>query len=117
MTTNITSDAIEWRDSELDDVVAVLDEINPKGYSAENIKYHAWREFERDGYQPTWLGTAGWYVSIVLKSQYKRRPWWEVELAAGNGEKPFIAMVSLMGYSVRKSLPREVAKQALGIKG
>ena len=99
----ITKDSIEWRDSELDDVVAVLAELNPKGYTAEGIKAHAWREFERDGYKPTWLGTAGWYVSIVEK-----------KYECTNG-KPFIALVSLMAYTMRQRLPREVAKQALGL--
>lgn len=87
--TPITFDQIEWRDSELDDVVAFLAVANPKGYTAADIKAHAFREFVKDG-KPTFIGTAGWYVTIVPKGY-----------EATNG-KPYIALVSIMAYTAKR---------------
>jgi len=96
----VTMSQIEWRDSEIDDVVAVLNIINPKGYSADAIKAHAFRAFTEgaDAGKPTFVGTAGWYVSIVHKGY--------------ECERPYIALVSLMGYSVRRYLEMKDAANA-----
>lgn len=93
----ITFDQIEWRDSEIDDVVAVLNTINPKGYSADDIKRHAYNSFAADG-KPTFVGTAGWYVTIVHKGY--------------ESDKPYIALVSLMAYSVKRYMEEEQARIA-----
>ena len=85
MSTSQTSwGAIEWRDSEIQDAVDFLAIANPKGYSVEDIKRHVLREF--DG-APTFVGTAGWYVTIVRKNY--------------ESNIPFIALVSIMPYTAK----------------
>lgn len=82
-----THGSIEWRDSEMQDAIDFLEMANPKGYTADEIKRHAIREFEKTG-QSTFVGTAGWYVSIVRKSY--------------ESETPFIALVSIMPYTAKR---------------
>lgn len=84
--TEYTIDQIEWREGELNDVIEFLSITNPKGYSANDIKAHAFRAWKEGNYKPTFVGTAGWYVTIVQKS-------WN------DPAKPFIALVSIMAYS------------------
>ena len=88
----VTMDQIEWRDSEIEDTVRFLTATNPKGYSAEGIKAHAYRAFADGGFKPTFVGTAGWYVSIVPKRY--------------DAEKPWIALVSIMAYSACRAIAK-----------
>lgn len=82
--TTYTIDDIEWRDTEIEYAVEYLNSTNPKGYTADRIKAHAFRSWSEGGYAPTFIGTAGWYVTIIPSSY---------------GPKPFIALVSIMAYS------------------
>ncbi|MCC5780521.1 hypothetical protein H7H48_15780 [Nitratireductor sp. B36] len=84
-----TMDDIEWREGELADTVEFLNAVNPHGQTAERIKAQAFRSWEDGGYTPTFIGTAGWYVTII-----------PIE----NSQKPFLALVSVMAYTARKSL-------------
>lgn len=95
-TTQTSHGAIEWRDSEIQDAVDFLNVANPKGYSVEDIKAYAIREFEKDG-KPTFFGTAGWYVSIVRKHY--------------ESETPFIALVSIMPFTAKRYMQQ--GKQTL----
>jgi hypothetical protein len=90
-----TMDDVEWREDELRDAVCFLDAVNPKGYSAEGIKACAVRAWVESGCKPTFIGTAGWYVSFVKKSY--------------EAEKPWIALVSVMSYTAVKALPSNPA--------
>jgi len=85
-------DQIEWRDSELAETVAFLEATNPHGYTAASIKAHAYRVFAADGCKPTFIGTAGWYVSIVPKGY-----------VSDNGTT-HIALVSIMAFSAKRYL-------------
>jgi len=85
-------DQIEWRDSELEETVAFLAATNPHGYTAASIKAHAYRVFADDNCKPTFIGTGGWYVSIVPKGY-----------VSDNGTT-HIALVSIMAYSAKRYL-------------
>jgi hypothetical protein len=64
-----TMDHIEWRDSEIADTVAFLDRVNPKGYSAEDIKAHAFRVWAENGYL---IGDALEEAASAIRAQEPR---------------------------------------------
>lgn len=83
---------IEWRDSELEDAVKFLDCVNPHGWTAEQIKDFVTAEWEKGGRKSTFIGTGGWYVTIIEK-QYE-------------AEQPYIALVSIMSHTAFGGLQR-----------
>lgn len=85
-----TIDDIQWSDLDLDQTVAFLKKANDHGYTAQYIKELAFRSWRDGGYKPTFIGTAGWYVTIVPKGY--------------ESEKPFIALVSVMAYTAAKAI-------------
>lgn len=84
-----TPDMIEWREAELEQAVEYLNETNPKGYTAERIKAEAIRAWLECATGSTFVGTAGWYVTIIPKSY--------------EATKPYIALVSIMAYSALRA--------------
>ena len=83
-----------WTDHaliDLDRVVRVLDVTNPRGQSAEYIKAHVQREFDK-GLQ-SYVGTGGWYVTVY------RAPSSDVD-----GCEVWHALPTLMAYSIEKYL-------------
>ncbi len=85
-----TEHDIEWRESEIADVVKFLDAVNPHGFTAEKIKQEAIRSWLNGNCKPTFIGTGGWYVSIVPKGY--------------ESEKPFIALVSIQALTALHAL-------------
>jgi hypothetical protein len=78
-----------WTDYEtatLQEVVDVLDVINPRGHTVERIKAEVQRSFN-DGLD-SYIGTAGWYVTV-----------YETPTPGIWHAKP-----TLMAYSVKKYL-------------
>ncbi|MBN7759753.1 hypothetical protein JYP52_01275 [Nitratireductor aquibiodomus] len=75
---------IQWRDLELEQTVEYLNAVNPHGYTAASIKAHAVRSWTDNDFAPTFVGTAGWYVTII---------------PTPDGSKPFLALVSIMAYT------------------
>jgi hypothetical protein len=93
-----TENDIEWRESELADAVSFLEKVNPKGYDAYEIKSAAVSAWRESGCNPTFIGTAGWYVTIVRKTY--------------ESEKPWIALVSVMAYTAKRGLDEKLAAMA-----
>lgn len=81
----------DW--SGLEDVVAFLDVANPHGYTADQIRSMAEHEWAKGGFKPTYLGTGGWYVSIVCTDYGK-----------------WIALVSVQGYTALHYMTRKEPK-------
>jgi hypothetical protein len=84
----ITADQIEWREDSFDDAVAFLDVANPKGHTKYSIKDEVLSCLASDGLEGgTYIGTAGWYVTVVRKSY--------------DDAKPYIAICTVQGYTAR----------------
>lgn len=59
--------ALEWREQDLADTVAVLNVINPHGYTAERIKAETVRTLTENPSVRYW-GTAGFYVLLYERA-------------------------------------------------
>jgi len=80
----------------LDEVVAVLSVINPKGHSAEHIRAAVNREF--DAGLDSYMGTAGWYVTV-----------YNTKLPSEGGAEIWHAVPTIMAYSVKRYLDEVVS--------